>query len=469
MSARLSLWAILASLTLLAAVPASAQTQRVTPQSREQVTLSFAPLVKRAAPAVVNVYTKKKVQQRAASPLMDDPFFRRFFGDQQPFGQMGPRVQNSLGSGVIVRPNGTIVTNHHVVKDADEISVVLSDRREFEATLLRSDERTDLAVLKIDPRGEELPFLELRNSDDLEVGDFVLAIGNPFGVGQTVTQGIVSAVARTAVGITDLSFFIQTDAAINPGNSGGALVAMDGRLVGINTAIFSRSGGSIGIGFAIPSNMVATVIQGDGQRIVRAWLGAAGDGVTSEVANSLGLDRPVGVVLKQVYGGGPAERAGLRTGDVVTRVDGREVEDFGALRYRVATLPLGGAARIDYVRRGRAATASLPLEPPPANPAPSPTRLDGRHPLAGAVVGNLSPAFAEELGLDPLQKGVVVLELRRSAAAARIGLQPGDIVLRLNDRDIDSIDALKGAINSASNAWRLRIRRGDQVMNVVVQ
>jgi serine protease Do len=463
---RILVWAVAA---LCAALPALAQTPRAIPQSREQVTLSFAPLVKRAAPAVVNVYTKKRVQQRATSPLMDDPFFRRFFGDQAPFGQMPPRAQNSLGSGVIVRADGTIVTNHHVVKDAEEITVVLADRREFDAALVRSDERTDLAVLKIDVRGETLPFLELRNSDELEVGDLVLAIGNPFGVGQTVTQGIVSAVQRTAVGITDLSFFIQTDAAINPGNSGGALVAMDGRLVGINTAIFSRSGGSIGIGFAIPSNMVATVIQGEGQRVVRAWLGAAGDGVSSEIALSLGLDRPIGVVLKQLHPGGPAERAGLRAGDVVIRVDGREVDDFGALRFRVATLPIGGTARIDYVRRGRAAAASLPLEPAPEQPPRSPTLLDGRHPFAGAVVGNLSPAFAEEIGLDPLQRGVVVLELRRNAPAARLGLRPGDIVLRVNDRDIDTIDALRGAVNSATAGWRLRIRRGDQVLNVAVQ
>jgi serine protease Do len=454
---------------LYAAAPAHAQTQRAVPPSRDEITLSFAPLVKKAAPAVVNVYTKKRVQQRAASPLMDDPFFRRFFGDQVPPGQMGPRVQNSLGSGVIVRADGTIVTNHHVVKEADEITVVLSDRREFDASIVRSDERTDLAVLKIDARGERLPFLELRNSDELEVGDLVLAIGNPFGVGQTVTQGIVSAVARTAVGITDLSFFIQTDAAINPGNSGGALVAMDGRLVGINSAIYSRSGGSIGIGFAIPSNMVATVIQGDGQRVVRAWLGAAGDGVTAEMAASLGLDRPVGVALKQLHRGGPAERAGLRPGDVIVRVDGREVDDFGALRYRIATLPIGATARIDYVRRGHLASAALPLEAAPEQPPLNPTLLDGRHPFAGAVVGNLSPAFAEEIGLDPLQRGVVVLEIRRNAPAGRLGLRPGDIVLRINERDIDSIDTLKGAVNAAAGTWRLRIRRGDQILNVAVQ
>src|SRR5215469_265713 len=286
--------------------PAVAQTA---PRSREAIRLSFAPIVKQAAPAVVNVFSRRVVRT-SASPFADDPFFRRFFGDRSPFGIPQERVQNSLGSGVVIDPDGIIVTNHHVIQEGQEITVVLSDRREFEAKVLRSDERTDLAVLKIDPKGERLPTLEIGDSDALQVGDLVLAIGNPFGVGQTVTSGIVSAVARTNIGISDYRFFIQTDAAINPGNSGGALVSMDGRLVGINTAIFARDGGgSIGIGFAIPANMVRSVIANlNGDKIVRPWFGASGQNVTADIANSLGLPHPTGVLLADVYPGSPAER-----------------------------------------------------------------------------------------------------------------------------------------------------------------
>ncbi|MGH6821603.1 MAG: trypsin-like peptidase domain-containing protein, partial [Methylocella sp.] len=238
---------------LLALSPAAVPAKTVVPDSAAVIKLSFAPVVKTAAPAVVNVYAKRVVAQRDTG-LLADPFFRRFFGNDGSFGGKRERVQNSLGSGVIVDPAGLIVTNNHVIAGGTNIRVVLADKREFAAKVLLTDERTDLAVLKIDASNEALPALPLGDSDSLEVGDLVLAIGNPFGVGQTVTNGIVSALARTQVGISDYQFFIQTDAAINPGNSGGALVNMAGELVGINTAIFSRSGGSIGIGFAIPVN-----------------------------------------------------------------------------------------------------------------------------------------------------------------------------------------------------------------------
>src|SRR5579883_1684512 len=317
---------------LAAAVGVAPVLAQTVPKSREAIRLSFAPIVKQAAPAVVNVFSRRVVRT-SASPFADDPFFRRFFGDRSPFGIPQDRVQNSLGSGVIVDPDGLIVTNHHVIQDAQEITVVLPDRREFEAKVLRSDERTDLAVLKVDPKGERLPTLPIGDSDSLQVGDLVLAIGNPFGVGQTVTSGIVSGLARTAVGIGDFRSFIQTDAAINPGNSGGALIDLDGRLVGINTAIFSRSGGSIGIGFAIPTNMVRIVLQAasNGGRIVRPWLGASGQGVTADLAASLGLPRPEGVLLKEVVPGSPAAQAGLRVGDVVLAIEGHEIEDTESL------------------------------------------------------------------------------------------------------------------------------------------
>jgi serine protease Do len=466
----LLLAALLAPLLLAPGGPAGAQ-QRAVPQSREQITLSFAPLVRQAAPAVVNVYTRRVVRARA-SPLLDDPLLQRFFGQALPFGVPRDRVERSLGSGVIVGPDGLIVTNHHVIKDSDEITVVLADRREFEARVLESDERTDLAVLRIDPpRGEALPHLQLRDSDEMEVGDLVLAIGNPFGVGQTVTSGIVSAVSRTGVGVTDYNFFIQTDAAINPGNSGGALVAMDGRLVGINTAIFSRSGGSLGIGFAIPSNMVRTVVDAarGGGRLVWPWLGLSGQAVTGEMASALGLPRPAGVLVGQVDPRSPAARAGLRQGDVVTAVNGRAVDDPDSLRYRFATLPVGSRAALTVSRGGAPREVAFAVSPPPEDPPRDLTRLGGRaNPLAGAAVANLSPALAEEIGFPGPAEGVVVTEVAPGAPAHRLGLQPGDVLLRLNDREVGSVRQLVQALDRGSRGWVVTIRRGDRVLNAQV-
>src|SRR5215469_6012681 len=312
------LLALASALSLAALAPGWAQ-NRVPPTSRDMIRFSFAPVVKKVAPAVVNVYSRRTVQTR--SPFFDDPLVRRFFGNQAPFGLPRERVQQSLGSGVILGADGIVVTNHHVIDGAQQITVVLNDRREFEAKVLLSDEHADLAVLKIDTHGERLPVLEVGDSDQLEVGDLVLAIGDPFGVGQTVTSGIISALARTGIG-SDVSSFIQTDAAINPGNSGGPLVDLDGRLVGINTAIFSQSGGSIGIGFAVPTNMVRIVLEAaaSGGKVVRPWLGASGQGVTAEIAQSLGLPRPEGVLIKEVTPGSPAADAGLHVGDVVLQV-----------------------------------------------------------------------------------------------------------------------------------------------------
>jgi Do/DeqQ family serine protease len=452
--------------------PAQAQTRAV-PETAAEIRLTFAPLVKRTAPAVVNVFTKKTVRT-APSPLFNDPFFKRFFGDQFPGGG-GPteRVQNALGSGVIVDPAGTIVTNAHVIRGADEITVVLADRREFEATVLRDDERTDLAVLRIDAGAERLPSLELRDSDELDVGDLVLAIGNPFGVGQTVTSGIVSAVARTMVGISDYRFFIQTDAAINPGNSGGALVSMDGKLVGINTAIFSRDGGgSIGIGFAIPANMVRTVLPGvggSGDKIVRPWFGASGQNVTADIAVSVSLPRPVGVLLTEVFPGSPAERAGLARGDIVLQVDGREISDGDALRFRVATHPVGSTVQVKAWRDGRERLVPVMLIAPPETPPRDTTPLRGNHPLAGATVANLSPALVEEMGLrEGPARGVVLMALRRGSPAQLIRLSPGDVLLRINEREIRSVDDVRKIVASPALPWRMAIRRGDRVITMVV-
>jgi Do/DeqQ family serine protease len=453
---------------LLLAAPALAQ-NRVMPQSREQLQFSFAPVVRKTAPAVVNVYSRRTIRT-AASPLFDDPLFRRFFGENAPFNAPTERVQRSLGSGVLVASNGTIVTNHHVIKDAEEVTIVLADRREYEAKVLRSDERTDLAVLKIDVKGELLPFLELRDSDELEVGDLVLAIGNPFGVGQTVTSGIVSALARTAVGISDFRFFIQTDAAINPGNSGGALVGLDGRLVGINTAIFSRSGGSVGLGFAIPSVMIKAVLAGAGSeaRIIRPWLGVSGQPVTADIAASLGLKRPMGVLLKEVTAGGPAAQAGLRVGDVVQSINGHEVEDAEALRFRVATLPVGGSARLATFRGGAHREVELVLSAPPEDPPRDISELGGKTPLSGATIANLSPALADELGLDSAARGVIILAVTGRSPAARVGFAGGDILATINGRAVTSVAQTRQLLAETARQWQLAIRREGKLLTITV-
>ena len=320
------------ALSVLVASLAVAQTRAV-PESRQQIALSFAPIVQKTAASVVNVYGVNRAQ-RSVSPFSDDDLFRRFFGGDRFGGVPRERAQQSLGSGVLADTSGLVVTNHHVIEGLTEVKVSLADRREFEADIVLRDPRTDLAVLKL--RGaERLPAIDIGDSDNLQVGDLVLAIGNPFGVGQTVTQGIVSALARTQVGVTDYQFFIQTDAAINPGNSGGALVDMTGRLIGINTAIFSRTGGSHGIGFAIPSAMVKVVVEsakGGGKSVRRPWFGASLQNVTSDVAEAMGLDRPAGVLVARVFDNGPAADSGLKRGDVILGVDGQQVEFAGGFR-----------------------------------------------------------------------------------------------------------------------------------------
>src|SRR3990172_2588312 len=341
-------------LTALAVAPAAAEQQRVVPESAAAMKQSFAPVVKRVAPAVVNVYVSRKVAQ-VVSPFANDPFFSRLFGDN--FGIPRERVQNSLGSGVLVSKEGVVVTNNHVISGSGEaeITVALADGREFPAKLILKDEQTDLAVLRLKASNVEFPSIEFNDSDSLGVGDIVLAIGDPFGVGQTVTSGIVSALARTQVGISDYQFFIQTDAAINPGNSGGALVDMDGRLAGINTAIFSKSGGSHGIGFAIPSNMVRLVVQSalKGGKVQRPWLGASLQPVTPDIADSLGLDTPSGALVAKVHAKGPAAKAGLQAGDIVVSVDDKPVQDPQGFQYRFVTKGIGGAAALRGLGKGQ--------------------------------------------------------------------------------------------------------------------
>lgn len=439
------------------------------PSSSSQIKLSFAPVVRAAAPAVVNVYVRQRVK-RFSSPLMNDPFFRRFFG--QRLNRKRSRMQNSLGSGVILRPNGLVVTNYHVIKggDSGEIKIALQDKREYSATIMLTDEQTDLAVLKIDNPGKlKFPYLKLEDSDGLNVGDLVLAIGNPFGVGQTVTSGIVSALARTKVGAADYQSFIQTDAAINPGNSGGALVDLSGRLVGINTAIYSRSGGSNGIGFAIPSNMVQLIVNSalEGKTVKRPWFGARLQAVTSDIANSLGLDRPSGALITSIHDASPAQLADLKSGDVITKVGDHPVADPRSFHYRFATMGIGGSARITIVRRGKIIQKDVSLIAAPLTPAPKDRRLKGNTPLSGAHVANLSPGLAEQIDAEEVE-GVVILDVAPGSFAASVGFRANDKLVSLNNTPILSVDELLAHVRIKHRVWRIEIKRGKRILRLVL-
>jgi Do/DeqQ family serine protease len=464
----LRLFLILATLVCVAADVCFRPVEAAVPATREQLQLSFAGVVKKAAPAVTNIFAQRVVRSQMRTPLFDDPLMQRFFGDQPGRFMQRERVQRTLGSGVIVRSDGIIVTNNHVIENATGIKVVLNDRREFDAEVLLTDPHTDLAILKIHAGREPLPVLEFADSDNAQVGDIVLAIGNPFGVGQTVTSGIVSATARTQGGVSDYQFFIQTDAAINPGNSGGALVGVDGKLLGINTAIYSRSGGSIGIGFAIPSVMVRQVVENafSGKPVARPWLGASGQPVTQDISQNLGLDRPGGVLIRNIYPGGPADLAGLKIGDAILKINGREVPDPETLRYRIATGRVGDNATIEVWRNGAITKLTLQLKPAPEIPPRNITKLSGDHPLTGVVIANLSPAYTEELGLSPGLVGVIITEIPGNSPAAQIGLEPGDIILAIGRDKVKLVEDVVRLTRKARPVWELRIRRGDQVLSV---
>jgi len=439
------------------------------PTSLQQMQLSFAPLVKKAGPAVVNIYAKRVVQEqtRIVSPFLNDPFFNQFFNAPEFGGPVRQRLEKSLGSGVIVGENGTIATNHHVIKDATDISVVLSDGREYTAQKLLDDPRTDLAILKIDVKGEKLPVLELADSDAVQVGDMVLAIGNPFGVGQTVTHGIVSGLARTDVGVSDYSFFIQTDAAINPGNSGGALIDMQGRLIGINSEIYSTSGGSVGIGFAIPANMVKTIIEAaqHGGTIHRAWTGMVGQPVTPDMVESLKLKNTQGSLTARVAKDSPADKAGIKPGDVILAINGKDVQDPIALKFRLAEVSIGSPITLHISRDGKVFDVTMTAAVAPENPPREETLVKGANPLAGAVIANISPAVTEEMGNLGSDAGVVIYKVQNGTAAS-LGLQRGDVIVSLNNNKINSVGQLLKTLHERTQQWQLQLRRSGQVITL---
>ncbi|MGK9055446.1 DegQ family serine endoprotease [Neorhizobium sp. CSC1952] len=449
----------LLALALLMPAAAVAQENKAVPQSRQEMQLSFAPLVKQTTGAVVNVYAERVVQR--LNPFAGDPFFEQFFGQRMP---NRTEKQSSLGSGVILSDDGLVVTNNHVIQGADDIKIALADGREFPCDVVLKDERVDLAVLRIKAK-EHFPVLPVGDSDRIEVGDLVLAIGNPFGVGQTVTSGIVSALARNQVTSGDFGFFIQTDASINPGNSGGALMNMNGELIGINTAIFSRGGGSNGIGFAIPSNLVKVFLAAASEgktTFERPYVGATFDAVTSDVAEALGLKTARGALVVRVVEGGPADRAGLKPGEVVTAVNGIAVEHPDALGYRLTTAGLGKQAALTVQTNDGERQVTIALDTAPETTPRDERMLEGRNPFAGLHVANLSPKLATELRMPAEKAGVVVTDVARGSPAARYGFEPRDIVISLNGTTVTTTKALEAMLDDDPGFWRVEIERDGQ-------
>ncbi len=460
-----------ALLVLLFSVPIHAQE---VPQSATQLNLTFAPLVKQVAPAVVNIHTKRSVNRTFRNPFMDDPFFSQLFGGEMFGGRMRKHVESALGSGVIVSAQGLVVTNAHVIEGASEITVVLSDGNEYEAETVIKDEASDLALLRIREEGITFPFVTLKPSESLEVGDLVLAIGNPFGVGQTVTSGIVSAQGRSSLNINDYNFFIQTDAAINPGNSGGPLVTMDGKVVGINTAIYSRSGGSLGIGFAIPSEMVASVIaaslngQTGDRGIIRPWIGVIAQNVTSDISASLGLPNPHGAIINQLHSASPFRKAGIKVGDIITSVNGKTIRDAAELKFRIATVPIGKEAEVKLFSNGKILTKKVKAIAPPEDPPRSEITLRGEHVLSGVTIANLNPAVSLELGLPGEEEGVVVTQAPIRGFFRTVGV--GDILLEVNGKAISTPKDVEAALDAPrTNGPYLIIKSGGRISRLYLR
>ncbi|HEY9174274.1 MAG TPA: DegQ family serine endoprotease [Verrucomicrobiae bacterium] len=442
LGALLSLWLPVESPA--AALPKlNIQSAPVNPALHERT--SFAPMIKRVSPSVVNIYTAKTVRQTPMmSPLFDDPFFRQFFGS--PLENMPrERREQALGSGVIISEDGYLLTNNHVVENADEIKVALADDKTvYDAKVIGTDPQTDIAVIKIE--GKKLPAIVIGDSDTLEVGDTVLAIGNPFGVGQTVTTGIVSAKGRAGMGIVDYEDFIQTDAPINPGNSGGALVDVEGRLVGINTAIFSRSGGNNGIGFAVPINLARFVMERlvtDG-KVTRGFLGVVIQPVTPDLAKAFDLKDATGALVGQVNEGSPADKAGLKEGDVVVRYNGKQVNDSRHLRLMVAQTPPDTEVKLEVIRDGKTRNVTVKLGELPkeglARAGSGLQRGSSGDVLDGVTVDDLDVRTRRQFNIPNSVDGALVSNVDQDSPAAAAGLRPGDVIVEINRRPVANAD-----------------------------
>lgn len=435
----LIIWIALAA--TLAALPADAAISRDTLKTLEELNGALAGVAETVKPSVVNVSTTStvSVQKSPFGDLFNDPMFRRFFGDQFEHPGLRKKYKTSaLGSGVIVSSDGYILTNNHVVKDAEEIKVILYDKREFTGKVIGSDSRTDLAVIKI--KAKDLPVLPFADSAGLKSGDIVLAVGNPFGLNQTITLGIVSAVGRSNIGLADFEDFIQTDAAINPGNSGGALVDIQGRLVGINTAIFSTSGGYMGIGFAIPSDMARSVMDSiiKHGKVIRGWLGVSIQSLTPELAKQFKLKEEHGALVSDVMKGSPAEKAGLKRGDLIIDFDGKAVEDPAHLRNLVAQKAPGTKVRIKVIRDGKERSLSATLGEFKERKTEK-AKVERENVLNGVSVQDITPDLRDKLDVPEDVSGVVVTGVAMdSAAAGAIGR--GDVIVQINHRDIGNAD-----------------------------
>ncbi len=421
---------------------------------------SLSEVAEKVKPAVVNISTTKTVTLRETpfDEFFNDPFFRRFFGRDFPFGHKKRKYRSSaLGSGVIVTDDGYILTNNHVIKDADEIKIVLQDKREFKGKVIGTDPKTDLAVVKIDAKG--LPALKLGDSDRLHVGEIVLAVGNPFGLSHTITMGIVSAVGRSKVGIADYEDFIQTDAAINPGNSGGALVNIKGELIGINTAIFSTSGGYMGIGFAIPSNMAKAVMESIIKygKVIRGWLGVTIQDLTPEIAEHFGIKEEKGSLVTDVVKGSPAEKAGFRRGDLIIEFDGKPVKDSTSLRNMVANTPPGKTVPVKIIREGKEMILNVTLGEFPEERVISSATAE-ENVLRGVHVQELTPELREGLGIPEKVKGVVVTGVEEDSPAYEV-LKRNDVIQEINRRSIKNIKDYRDAVS--------RLKKGESVLLLV--
>ncbi|WP_109467599.1 trypsin-like peptidase domain-containing protein [Albibacillus kandeliae] len=452
---------ILLATLLLTTAPALAETR--VPTSQTEISLGFAPLVKRAAPAVVNIYASRVVQTRS-SPFADDPFFQQFF---QGMGQSRPRVQNSLGSGVILSDDGYVVSNFHVVGEATDIKVVMTDRREFTASVVLADKEADLAILRLDG-ASGLPHLTLRDSDKVDVGELALAIGNPFGVGQTVSSGIVSGLARSGVATGNArGYFIQTDAPINPGNSGGALIDVNGDLIGINTSILSRSGGSNGIGFAIPSNLVAEFMEQAraGQTdFERPWAGMSGQPMDNDLASSLGLGVPDGIVISDLHEASPFLKAGFKVGDVITKVGGLPVNTPSEMLFRMTLTGIGQMAEVTRLRNGEETDVAVPMISPPNEPPAEETVLGENTVLPGLTVARANPATIVEFGLPLHSEGVLITDA--GALGPRAGLQAGDMIVAVNGTRIETSGEAEAALTNPGRRVQIDLIRGGRPISL---
>ncbi len=453
--------AIILGLALAGPMPRPVAAETRVPQSAAEISLGFAPVVKQAAPAVVNIYARI-VTQGQASPFAGDPFFEDFF---RGLGTPRPRVQNSLGSGVILSPDGIVVSNYHVVGRATDIRVVTTNRHEYEARVVLADEEADLAILQLQG-AEDLPSLPLRDSDHVEVGELALAIGNPFGVGQTVSSGIVSGLARSGAATGNArGYFIQTDAPINPGNSGGALIDVNGALIGINSRILSRSGGSNGIGFAIPANLVAQFVKQarEGNTVFeRPWAGMAGQPVDADLAHSLGLEVPEGIVISDLHEQSPFRKAGLEVGDVITRVDGQPVNSPSEMVFRMTVAGIGATARITRVHEGEADEVAVAMIAAPDSPPAEALTLDEKTVLPGLSVARANPAVIARMNLPLSVQGVVVTD--PGPYGARAGLKPGDVIAAINDDAVARPRDVRRALSDPGRWLKMDLqRRGQRV------